>query len=120
MNMIWEVSLPEFLFVTVALGGGAAWMSGRSIARSWEPYWIVALWMLLLGAAVRFIHFALFSGSLLSLHYYVVDTVILLVIAALGHRFTRTSSTVRQYTWLYEKTSPFSWRRRAPGKTPSA
>ncbi|GGE41959.1 hypothetical protein GCM10007276_19110 [Agaricicola taiwanensis] len=119
MNMIWEVSLPEFIFITIILGGSAAWMSGRAIAGSWQPFWIAALWMLLLGAAVRFIHFALFSGSLLTLHYYVVDTVILIAIAALGHRATRARRTAQQYSWLYEKTSPFTWRRKPAGGTPS-
>ena len=34
-----------------------------------------ALYMLVLAAAVRFFHFALFEGTLLSLQYYRVDTV---------------------------------------------
>ena len=113
MGMIWEVSLPEFLLVTIALGGGAAWLSGRSIAQGWKPWWHAGLWMLVLGAAVRFIHFALFSGSLLSLHFYLVDTVILVALTALGHRKMRVSRATRQYAWLYEKTSPFTWRLRA-------
>jgi hypothetical protein len=113
MGLIWEVSLPEFIFVTVVLGGSAAWLSGRSIAEGWKPWWHAGLWMLVLGAAVRFIHFALFHGSLLSLHFYLVDTIILVVLAALGHRKMRVSRAARQYAWLYEKTSPFTWRRRA-------
>jgi hypothetical protein len=119
MNMLWEVSLPEFIFVTLILGGGAAWMSGRSVAQGWQPFWIAALWMLVLGAAIRFIHFALFNGSLLTLHYYIVDTIILIAIAALGHRATRVNRTTRQYAWLYQKTSPFTWKRKAAGGTPS-
>jgi hypothetical protein len=119
MNLIWEVSLSEFIFVTLILGGGGAWLSGRSVAQGWKPWWHAALWMLLLGAAVRFIHFALFSGTLLSLHYYVVDTVILIALAALGHRKRRVSRATQQYAWMYEKTSPFTWRRRAAGEAPS-
>ena len=42
--------------------------------------------MLILGAAVRFIHFALFEGTLLSPHYYVVDTVVCLIFGFLGFR----------------------------------
>lgn len=120
MGLIWEISLPEFIFVTLILGGGSAWMSGRSIASGWQPFWHAALWMLLLGAAVRFIHYALFSGSLLTLHYYAVDTAILMAVAALGHRATRARRTSRQYSWLYERTSPFTWRRRAAGGSPSS
>ena len=40
--------------------------------------------MLILGAAVRFIHFALFDGTLLSLHYYVVDSAICLAFGLIG------------------------------------
>jgi hypothetical protein len=35
---------------------------------------------------VRFIHFALFEGTLLSLHYYIVDAVVILGIGSLGFR----------------------------------
>ena len=38
---------------------------------------------------MRFIHFALFDGTLLSLHYYAVDTIVLLIIGALGFQYRR-------------------------------
>ena len=76
-----EDSLGVFLLVTVAMGGGAAWLAGRAIAATWRPWWQVALYMLILGAAVRFIHFALFDGTLLSLHYYLVDHLVCLASA---------------------------------------
>src|SRR5207302_9265333 len=79
----------SFLLVTVALGGGAAWLSGRAIAQTWRPWWSVIAYMLILGLAVRFIHFALFSGTLLSLHFYAVDTAVALLFASLGFRLTR-------------------------------
>jgi len=44
----------EILFVTGLLGGGAAWLAGRAIARTWRPIWHVVGYMALLGAAVRF------------------------------------------------------------------
>lgn len=113
MGILWEISIGAFLLVTVALAGGGAWMSGRAIARSWEPYWQAAAWMLLLAAATRFIHFALFGGTLLSLHYYIVDLVILLAIAWVGHRFTLTRLMTRQYRFAFEQTSPLGWRLRA-------
>ena len=49
------------------IGGGAAWLAGRAIAQTWRPFWQVVVYMLLLGAAVRFVHFALFEADLLSL-----------------------------------------------------
>lgn len=110
MGLIWEVSLSEFLFVTVILGGGAAWLAGRALAGSWEPAWKAVAWMVPLAAAVRFIHYALFSGGLLTLHYYLVDLAILVVATLAGHRMTLTGKMVGQYAWLYERAGPFGWR----------
>src|SRR6516162_5096154 len=73
-----EDSLGVFILVTVLLGGGAAALAGRAVALTWRPWWQVVVYSLMLGAAVRFIHFALFDGTLLSIHYYAVDSVICL------------------------------------------
>ena len=75
-----EGSFGVFLLVTIILGGGAAVLAGRAIAQTWRPWWQIVAYMLILGAAVRFIHFALFGGTLLSLHYYVVDSAICLAL----------------------------------------
>ncbi|ATU90349.1 DUF6867 family protein [Phyllobacterium zundukense] len=107
-----EPSIWLFLLVTCIMGGWAAWMTGRACARTWRPTAILVFYMLLLGIAVRFIHFALFGGTMLTLHYYVVDTIVLIIIGTLGYRYTRTKQMVRQYHWLYEKVSPFSWKER--------
>ncbi len=108
-----EASAWLFLLVTVLMGGWAAWMTARGIARTWRPYWICALALLVLALAVRFIHFALFEGTLLSLHYYAVDALVVLAIGSLGYRYTRTRQMTTQYRWLYERSGPFSWRPRA-------
>jgi hypothetical protein len=92
-----EYNFGIFLLVTIALGGGAAWLAGRAIAHTWRPWWHVLPYMLILGAAVRFIHFSLFSGTLLSPYYYAVDTVVLMFCALLGFRLTRTRQMVTQY-----------------------
>ena len=68
-----EGSFGVFLLVSVALGGGAAALAGRAIAQTWRPWWQVVAYMLILGGVVRFFHYALFAGTLLSLHYYLVD-----------------------------------------------
>ena len=60
--------LGVFVLLTLILGGGAAALTGRAIAATWRPWWHVVPLTLLLGAAVRFLHFALFGGTLLSLH----------------------------------------------------
>jgi hypothetical protein len=95
--------LPSFLLVTVILGGGAAWLAGRAIAQTWRPWWSIGVYMLILGLAVRFCHYALFAGTLLSPYYYAVDTIILILMAILGFRGTRDAQMARQYGFLNMK-----------------
>ncbi len=118
-----HISIPELLYeehnfgvfvlVTLFLGGGAAWLAGRAIAGTWRPWWHVPAYMLILGAAVRFFHFALFDGTLLSPHYYVVDTLFCMLSGFLGFRITRTRQMVTQYRWINVRHGPFGWTRRA-------
>jgi hypothetical protein len=108
-----EPSAWQFIFVTCLLGGWAAWMTGRACARTWRPYVSVVVYLLVLGIAVRFIHHALFDGSMLAARYYIVDTIILLILGSLGYRYTRTRQMTTQYHWLYEKASPLSWKPRS-------
>ncbi|WP_173933636.1 DUF6867 family protein [Chelativorans sp. Marseille-P2723] len=110
--LLWEVSLWEFLFVTVILAGGAAYLTGRAIARAWQPKLQLAFYIVLLAAATRFIHFALFGGTLLTLHYYVVDLIVLLAIAFLGMRITRAGQMSTQYSFRYARKGFLGWRLR--------
>ncbi len=112
-----EGSFGVFLLVTIALGGGAAYMSGRAIAGTWRPWWHVASYMLILAMAVRFLHFALFGGTLLSPHYYAVDLGFCLLFGFLGYRFTRTAQMSTQYRWLYRRAGLLKWARRHPAET---
>ena len=105
-----EPSILQFFFVTCLLGGWAAWMTGRACAQTWRPLAALVLYLLLLGIAVRFIHHALFDGTMFTLQYYVVDTFILIIIGTLGYRYTRTNQMVTQYSWLYERASLLSWK----------
>lgn len=107
-----EQSIWLFLFVTVVLGGWAAWRTGRALAKTWKPAWMLVPYMLLLGGAVRFIHFALFEGTLLSGRYYLVDTLLITLCAYLGWRSQRAEAMARQYAFAFEKASLFSWRRK--------
>jgi hypothetical protein len=107
-----DESLGIFLLVTVALGGGAALLAGRAIAATWRPWWQVVVYMLVLGAAVRFIHFALFGGTLLSPHYYAVDGAVCLAVGLLGFRIARVGQMVRQYRWINVPDGPLRWRRK--------
>ena len=109
-----EGSFGIFVLVTVILGGGAAALSGRAIAATWRPWGQVVVYSLILGGAVRFIHFALFGGTLLSAHYYLVDSAVCLAFALLGFRATRAAQMVTQYRWLNVPDGPLRWRRRPP------
>jgi uncharacterized membrane protein YedE/YeeE len=88
-TLIWEVTFWEFMLVTVVLAGGV-----------WQGVREIAIYMVLLAAATRFIHFALFEGTLLSLHYYIVDLIVLLIAAGIGFTVTRRGQMERQYGFL--------------------
>lgn len=105
-----EPSVWQFFLVTCLLGGGAAWLTGRATAQTWRPMSSLVVYLLLLGIAVRFIHHALFNGTMFTAQYYIVDTIILLIIGVIGYRYTRTNQMVTQYNWLYERTSPLGWK----------
>jgi uncharacterized membrane protein len=107
-----DESFGIFLLVTVVLGGGAAVLAGRAIAATWRQWWQVVVYMLILGGAVRFIHFALFGGTLLSPHYYAVDSAVCLAAGLLGFRAARVSQMVRQYRWINVPDGPLRWRRK--------
>jgi small-conductance mechanosensitive channel len=105
-----EASIWQFFFVTCLLGGWAAWMTGKACAQTWRPYPALVIYLLVLGIGVRFIHHALFEGTMFSLQYYIVDTIILIVLGTLGYRYMRTNQMVTQYHWLYERASLLSWK----------
>jgi ABC-type polysaccharide/polyol phosphate export permease len=114
MDFIFEHSFWHFLIMTVLIAGGAAFMAGRAMAFKWRPQWMAIVYMVPLAAALRFFHYALFEGSLLSLHYFLVDFVILVAAALLGYRLMRVHQMTSQYPWLYEKSGAFAWRSRKP------
>ena len=101
MDFLADNAVP-FLLVTVILGGGAAWLAGRAIAQTWRPWWQGMFYMFILGGAVRFIHFALFDGTLLSLPGYALDTAAAMGFAAAGFRTMRARQMARQYGFLRE------------------
>jgi hypothetical protein len=107
-----EDSLGVFLLVTVVLGGGAAALAGRAVALTWRPWWQVFVYMLMLGAAVRFIHFALFEGTLLSVHYYAVDSLVCMAFGFAGFQAARAGRMAAQYPWINEPDGPLRWRRK--------
>ena len=111
-ELLYEDSFGVFLLVTVLLGGGAAALAGRAIALTWRPWWQVVIYAAILGAVVRFGHYALFQGTLLTLHYFLVDSAVCVACGGLGFRAARVAQMVRQYRWLNERRGPLSWRRK--------
>ena len=115
-------SIPEFLYeegsfgvfalVTVVLGGGAGWLSGRAVALTWRPPWQLFAYSLMLGFAVRFFHFSLFGGTIVSLHYYLVDSAVCMAFGFLGFRAARASQMVTQYGWINRPAGLMRWRRK--------
>ena len=65
-----------FLFLTLILGGGLAFATGRAMAQTWRPISQIPAGMAPLALAVRFLHFALFEETLLSWQYFLVTFVI--------------------------------------------
>lgn len=109
-------SFLQVLFVTCLIGGGTAWIAGHTLANNWRPLTQTILYLLLLGAAVRFVHFALFHAKLFSIPAYLSDTAFVVLAGGVSWRLARVQRMVRQYRWLYERNGPFAWRERAPQK----
>lgn len=103
-------SLGVFLGVTLCLMGFAAFMTGKALAQTWKPAWHAAGYACLLGLADRFLAFALFSGELLSLPAYAIDSAALAGIALFAYRLARARKMVAQYPWLYERAGLLDWR----------
>jgi len=114
MDELYAAESPlQIALVTGVLGGGAAFLAGRAIAQTWRPFWSVVVYMAMLGTAVRFVHFALFEGTLLSPASYLADTLYLIIVGSLAWRMTRAAQMATQYYWLYERTGPLTWRSRS-------
>lgn len=101
----------EYVFMLLCML--AAWQIGKSTASDWKSLTTMVIYTLLLGCGARFLHFALYQAQFISLDRYIVDTLVLLIVAYIGYRYTRTNMMTRQYHWLYEKASMISWKSRA-------
>ena len=112
MGILYENGIWAFLIVTVLLGGGAAYMTGRAQANNWKPALMLLPYIIMLTAAARFIHFALYNGELLSVQYYLVNLAILLGFGMLGFRLTRARQMVRQYPFAYVRSGLFGWKEK--------
>jgi hypothetical protein len=94
------------------LGVLAAIATGRSFAASWSPLWLIVPAMVVLAAALHFLHYALFEEDLFSAYYYGVSLLVLLVFAALGYRSKRALQMGSQYRWMFHNAGMFWSERR--------
>ena len=101
-----------FGLFTVVIMGGAGYMTGQAVASTWRPMWQAIAYSVLLGAADRFLVFALFEGALMSVPGLILDTAVIMAICLIGYRITRVSKFVGQYPWLYERAGLFNVRSR--------
>jgi len=131
MEAIIGSTIPVFVALTLVIFGFAGFMAGQGLATTWRPLWQVLPYSLLLGLADRFFTWSLFVSeasvpvdvtattevvqemTLWSGSAFLICTAVLIVYCLLGYRLTRVRQMVRQYPWLYEQTSPLSWRERA-------
>jgi hypothetical protein len=98
--MFWEETFGVFFVMTLVIGGSAAWATGRAVAATWRPKWQMYVYCILLACVLRFFHYALFNGTLLSFRFFVVDLIVLFLFAELGFRIYRMRQMTRQYGWL--------------------
>ena len=96
-GLLYENGLISFLIVTVVIGGGMAWAAGGAVADGWKSMAHLVFYTFLLTLADRFLHYALFEGTLLSVLHFVIDFVILLGFAWLGFTLRRALQMRRQY-----------------------
>lgn len=100
------------LLVKSVLGGGAAWITGQAVARTWGPLWQLAVYVALLAVAVGLLGLALTGPESASILVWSRDALILGVVAFLGYRVARAERMAAQYPWLFERAGPLSWRPR--------
>lgn len=117
-DAVMGTSLGDFVLVSLAMGGSAAWLTGKAVAKGWGPLSHLGLYCALLAAAVRFCHFALFDDELFEPLTSLVEFGFLLAVAMLGFRHVRKRQMSVQYGWMFVPAGPFSWQRQDDVKEP--
>jgi len=89
-----------FIGVTLVLGGLASFASGRAVALTWRPLWLLALYGLPLAFAMRFLQWSLFGEPLAAPFPALIAYGWSLAIQGLSWRATHGALVRRQYPWL--------------------
>ena len=112
MTELFGMSGSVFIGLTLVFFGLTASLTGQALARTWRPAWQAVPYGLLLGAADRFLAYALFDEELLNGIGYLVNSAIIIAFTLAVYRLTRARKMVTQYPWLYEPAGPFGWREK--------
>lgn len=112
MESLLGTSLAVFIGLTVIITGGAAIMTGKTIAEAWRPVWQVVFACFGLALADRFLVYALFEGELLHLTGFLIHFAVITTLAVVAWRITLAHKMAAQYPWKVERTSLFAWRER--------
>ena len=102
----------SFVVFTVVLGGLGGWATGRAFASTWRSPWLLVPALMVLAAAIRFLHYAIAGEDLQSLQFYVVSLAVVALAGAYGFRSERVSQMVRQYPWIFRASGPLRWSTR--------
>lgn len=113
MQELVGTSLGVFIGLTVILTGGAAILTGRALADGWKSPLQVVFACFGLALADRFLIYALFQGELLHLTGFLIDFVVITVMALAAYRLTVVHKMVAQYPWRYERDSLWSYRKKS-------
>lgn len=111
----------SFVALTLVLGGAAAFVSGRALARTWRPPVLLAPVALALEGAVRFLHYAL-AGEGTDPVQALLGAIILGGFAGAGFAWRRRAQMAQQYGWLRQGRSSLQsgpdlhYRGRSPGE----
>ena len=89
-----------FIGVTLVLGGLASFASGRAVALSWRPLWLLALYGLPLAFAMRFLHWSLFGEPLGAPLAALLAYGWSLAVQGASWRVAHRAQRARQYPWL--------------------
>jgi hypothetical protein len=116
-DIVWDdgpYGLFTLVLLTLVLGGAGAWATGRAMAMTWRPLPMLAPYMVVLAAGVRFLHFALYGETLLSPTLFIVAYIWTMAVGALGYRYKRAQQMATQYSWAYEREG-LNWRAKGDG-----
>jgi branched-chain amino acid transport system ATP-binding protein len=89
-----------FIGVTLVLGGLASVASGRAVALTWRPLWLLALYALPLAFAMRFLQWSLFGEPLTAPGAALLAYGWSLAVQGLAWRLVHGALVRRQYPWL--------------------